>query len=70
MKTTFYAAKDITVEGKVVAKKGEVALVTESNIPAERALRGIENGALTTEKPPAVSTKPAEPPAAAAQPAK
>jgi hypothetical protein len=60
MKTTYYAAKDITVDGKVLAKKGEVALTTESNIPVERALRGIENGALTTEKPkPAESTAPA-----------
>ena len=52
MKQTFYATKDITVDGKVLAKKGDVALVTETNLPVERALRGIENGALTTKPAP------------------
>ena len=55
MKTTYFAAKDITIEGKVVKKKGEAALVVETDLPVERALRGIENGALTTEKPAAAA---------------
>ena len=63
MKTTYYAQKELTIDGQTV-KRGEVVGVLESSHPADRVLAGLGNGSVAAEAP-----KPAPAAAAAAKPA-
>lgn len=49
-KTTYYAQKDLTIEGKQIAAGDELGTL-EASIPVERLLAGLRNGAVSAEKP-------------------